>query len=489
MNNKKLPSKTFCALPWMHLSTRPDGNMRVCCTANASSVGATNDKKHGGQVGVLKTAEGVPANLNNSDLMTAWNNDYMKNVRKQMLNGEMPASCLKCYKEEAAGHLSKRQWETDYWLNRYSIDEIIEDTKEDGSIPPKIRYLDLRMGSKCNLKCIMCSPHDSSLWVKDWLDVYPTIENQDLKQTMGWDNKGKMHGANYNWHKDNPKFWEQLYEQIPHMYQLYFAGGESTIIEEHYTLLEEVIKRGYAHKIELRYNSNGLEMPQRLFDIWSHFKRVRFHYSVDSIGEMNDYIRYPSKWDHTVKQFHLLDNTEDKVEVTVACAVQALNIHYIPDFIKWKLAQNFKKINIWPFGAGMINYHFVYWPGHLNVKVLPQWFKDQVKQKYEEFYPWLEENWQLSGAPSKEEFMKADYGIKRLQGMVKFMMSEDWSQRMPQFREYITKFDKQRDTNFAETFPEMADLLDETKDNQVKAEASESIDEKLERELADGGTI
>ena len=230
-------------------------------------------------------------------------------------------------------------------------------------------------------------------------------------------------------------------------------------------------------------------MPQRLFDLWSHFKRVRFHYSVDSIGEMNDYIRFPSKWDHTVKQFHLLDNTEDKVEVTVACAVQALNIYYIPDFIKWKLEQNFKKINIWPFGAGMINYHFVYWPGHLNVKILPQWFKDQVKQKYENFYPWLEQNWQISGAPSKEEFMKADYGIKRLQGMVKFMMSEDWSQRMPQFREYITKFDKQRDTNFAETFPEMADLLDETKDNQVKAQASESIDEKLERELADGGTI
>ena len=96
------------------------------------------------------------------------------------------------------------------------------------------------------------------------------------------------------------------------------------------------------------------------------------------------------------KAVHLLDNTEDKVEVTVACAVQALNIYYVPDFIKWKLAQNFKKLIYGPFGAGMINYHFVYWPGHLNVKVLPQWMKDKVKQKYEDFYPWLEENWQLS---------------------------------------------------------------------------------------------
>jgi hypothetical protein len=95
----------------------------------------------------------------------------------------------------------------------------------------------------------------------------------------------------------------------------------------------------------------------------------------------------------------------------------------------------------------------------------------------------------MSGAPSKEKFMNANYGIKRLQGMVKFMMSEDWSQRMPQFREYITKFDKQRGTDFTKVFPEMANLLDESKDNLKKAEASESIDEKLERELADGGTI
>ena len=485
----KLPSKTFCALPWMHLSTRPDGNMRVCCTANASSVGATNDKKHGGQVGVLRREDGKPANLNNADLMSSWNNSYMKNVRKQMLSGQKPPACLKCFKEEDAGHMSKRMWETEYWLNRYDIDEIIGETKEDGSIPPKIRYLDLRMGSKCNLKCIMCSPHDSSLWIKDWQEVYPKIKNPVLKESMSWQNKGKVHGAGYNWHKNNPTFWEQLYDQIPHMYQLYFAGGESTIIEEHYTLLEEVIRRGYAHKIELRYNSNGVEMPDRLFEIWSKFKRVRFHYSVDSIEEMNSYIRFPADWDNTVKQFHLLDNTDDKVEVTIACAVQALNIHYIPDFIKWKLEQNFKKINIWPFGAGMINYHFVYWPPQLNVKVLPQWFKEKVKQKYEEFYPWLEENWKLSGAPSKEAFLEADYGIKRLKGMIKFMMSEDWSVRMPEFREYITQFDAQRNTDFKKVFPDMAGLLDETLDNSIETKLGDKVDERTEKELADGGTI
>ena len=62
------PSDTFCLLPWVHLSTRPNGHMRVCCTANASSVGPTNDKEFGGEVGVLKNADGKPSNLNHSDL-------------------------------------------------------------------------------------------------------------------------------------------------------------------------------------------------------------------------------------------------------------------------------------------------------------------------------------------------------------------------------------------------------------------------------------
>jgi Zn/Cd-binding protein ZinT len=459
-------SKTFCILPWVHLSTRPDGSMRVCCTANASSVGPTNDKEHGGMIGVLKDEEGKPSNLNVSDFLSSWNSTYMKNVRMQMLSGEEPPSCSKCYKEERAGHNSKRQWETRYWSQRVNVEELINDTKEDGSVPPKLSYIDLRFGTKCQLACVMCSPHDSSGWIKDWQSVYPTLENQTLKETFQWNNKGSVNGSSYNWHKNNPVFWQQFYEQIPHMQQLYFAGGESLIIEEHYEILEECIRQGHAKNLEIRYNSNGVEWRDDLFDLWKEFKLVRFHYSVDSIHGMNEYIRYPSKWSRTAEVFKILDNeTSNNVEVTVACAVQALNIYYIPEFLKWKLTQGFKKINMWPFGAGGINYHFVYHPPHLNVKVLPKWFKEKCRQHYEEFYPWWEENWELGipswhkGKVTKEQWRSASYGIDRLDGMLKFMESEDWSQRLPEMKEYLEKLDAHRNISFYETFPEMKDIF------------------------------
>lgn len=448
-------SKTFCILPWIHFSTRPNGHVRVCCTANASSAGKTNDKKYGGEIGILKEDDGQPSNLGIHDMNQSWNNKYMRTTRLMMLNGEKPPQCSKCFVEELSGHISKRMWETQYWSRRLDVNQLINETNDDGSIPEIIRYIDLRLGTKCNLKCIMCSPHDSSLWMSDWNKLYPKIKNDSLKQLCGW-SKGSGGRGSYEWYKNNPSFWEQLYNQIPNLKQLYFAGGEALIMNEHYNLLQKIVDDGYADKVELRYNSNGTYLPDRLFDLWDKFYHVRFHFSVDSYAGMNDYIRFPPMWPTIEKNLHLLDKTPDNIEVTIACAVQALNIYYLPDLIKWKLGEGFKKINPKHLGAGMINCHLVYHPAFLNVRILPRWFKDKVREKYTRFYKWLVTNYR-----NDEEFLNDSYGIKRLRGLVRFMFSEDWSNRLPEFREYITLMDSIRKTNFRETFPEMEKLLDE----------------------------
>ena len=152
-----LPSPTFCALPWLHLSTRPNGHMRVCCTANASAVAVNPESmdKIKSDAGIVARDDGKPANLATTSLTEAWNNTYMKSIRKMMLNGEQPQSCTKCFKEEEAGHKSKRIWETRKWVKQLGLDDIIGNTQEDGTIDPKIRYIDLRLGSKCQLACVM----------------------------------------------------------------------------------------------------------------------------------------------------------------------------------------------------------------------------------------------------------------------------------------------------------------------------------------------
>jgi len=447
-------SETFCILPWIHLSTRPNGHMRLCCTANASSADATNNKEFGGEIGILKEVDGKPSNLGHHDLMTSWNNNFMKYVRTTMLDGKIPYPCLKCFKEELAGHRSKRIWETEYWSSIVDIEDLMNNTNEDGSVPPQIAYVDIRLGSKCDLKCIMCSPHDSSMWIGDWAKLYKQIKNESLKELCQWKNKGRVDGASYTWFKDNPKFWNQLYNQIPNIKQLYMAGGEAIIIKEYDELLDRIIDMGYADKITLRYNSNGIRLSESLIDKWKHFKFVRFHFSIDSIEEMNEYIRYPSDWNQIVAQLRRLDDTPDNIEVTIACAVQMLNIYYIPDFVKWKLQMNFKKINKWPLGGGLLNYHLVYHPAFLNVKVFPMWFKEEVANKYEKFYEWLIQNYRDS-----EDFTESSWGLQRYKGLISFMFSEDWSRRMPEFQEYISIMDKIRGTDFKKIFYAMRKLL------------------------------
>ena len=51
------------------------------------------------------------------------------------------------------------------------------------------------------------------------------------------------------------------------------------------------------------------------------------------------------------------------------------------------------------------------------------------------------------GKVTKEDWENANYGIKRLRGMISFARSEDWTRRLPEFREYLTKLDEQRGTD------------------------------------------
>ena len=460
----QFPSKTFCALPWMHLSTRPNGHMRVCCTANASgvAVNANSTNKTVSESGVLRNDDGKPSNLATTGLMESWNNEYMRGVRRMMLNGQKPSSCTKCYKEEEAGHISKRIWETRKWIkDQGGIEPIIEGTGQDGSVAPRIRYIDLRLGSKCQLACVMCSPHDSSNWVKEHKKIYPTLENDNLKKSMAWEKEsGKLawSGGSYNWHKKNPEFWDELYETLPHLRQLYFAGGEPLIMDEHYMLLEKCIEDGLAKDIELRYNSNGIEWQDNLFDLWKEFRNVIFHFSVDDISIRNHFIRYPSDWKTITNSISKMDNyRHGNLTLTTATTIMALNILYVPEFIKWKINSNFRILNKWPNGAGIFNCHLAYWPPQLNVKVLPDWFKAEVRQKYEEeLYPWLEENWhRCTGAPDYKTWRESEYGIKRLEGLLTFMEADDWSERLPETAEWCYKVAKQRFLDFNDVFPDL----------------------------------
>ena len=432
MNNS---NKTFCPLPFIHIATRPNGDVRVCCTANASGAGQVDVKDAG-----LVKQNGVNMNLREHTIEQVWNSEFMKSTRLQMLNGEVPTSCTKCFQEEAAGIVSKRQWESNVWKDRLDIDKIVSSTASDGSLPVEIPYFDLRLGNMCQLRCIMCSPHDSSSWIKEWKLQYPKYQTIELQKDQAWDST-----FDYNWYQKG-SFLDSVKSQASLIKELYFAGGEPLLIPEHYKILEFMVESGAAKDCVLRYNSNGLELPEKLFELWNHFKQVKFNFSIDAVGERNDYIRYPSKWADVVANLKRLDDTPDNIVVNIACAVQLLNVLYVPELVHWKESMNFKKINKEPYGAGLIGTHLVYLPSYLNVRVLPRHLKDKVSETIDYF---------CHRRMHDHEFVNNPYGLIRWRGLVQYMNAEDWSDKLPALHEYLAITDQQRGTDYTKVFPEL----------------------------------
>jgi len=445
---EKSTTPTFCVLPWIHMATRPNGDMRLCCSANASGAGTDHT------VGLVKE-NGKPINFSNTDPMTAWNSEYMRNVRLTMIDGKVPASCTKCFAEESKGVVSKRMWETSTWMERgTNPSDLLNETKADGTVKEQLKYLDLRLGHTCNIKCVMCSPHDSSKWVKDWKVLEPQLQDPEVKRQMQWD-KGSFDNK---WH-ENEIFWDQLYKQIPYLEEVYFAGGEPLMIAEHKKFIEEIVRSGYNKKIRLRYNTNGILVDEELIDLWKNFELVKVGVSMDAAGARNNYIRYPTDWDTVERNLHMLDNTPDNIRPSIATALQIFNIKHLPDFIHWKVSSNFRKVNTEDIkgikaGGGLVNMHLLYIPTFLSIQILPKEDKEEIRDLFLKFKGWLEVNHNSQG------FWDINpYGWRRWEAILNHMDAADNSHLLPGFKEYVNKLDAIRGVNAKDVFPELAHLL------------------------------
>jgi len=441
---------TFCALPWIHMATRPNGDMRLCCSANASGAGSDHT------VGLVKQENGDPINFNTVTPMQAWNSDYMKSVRTTMMEGAVPASCTKCFAEESQGVVSKRLWETGTWMERgLNVEELLNETDKDGSYKEELQYLDLRLGHTCNIKCVMCSPHDSSKWVKDWKVLEPQLEDPEVKRQMQWDKAA----FNNKWH-ENEIFWEQLYKQIPNLKEVYFAGGEPLMIAEHKKFIEEIVRSGHNTHIRLRYNTNGILVDEDLIELWKHFDLVKVGVSIDAAGPRNNYIRYPTDWATVERNLHMLDRTPDNIRPSIATAIQIFNIKHLPDFIHWKNTQNFSKVNTEMIrgvraGGGLINMHLLYIPTFMSIQILPKEDKAEIRDLFAKFKSYLYDFYTKDPVFWEQN----PYGWRRWEAILNHMDAQDNSHLLPGFKEYVNKLDAIRGVNAKDVFPELAHLL------------------------------
>lgn len=337
---------TFCSLPWIHLATHPDGGTTLCCISDHRN--ALSRSKNYKPLTYL--------DLNSSSVNNVMNSDYFKQTRLEMLNGKIPEACHRCHQEESAGVRSKRIEENEKF--NFTEDMARAITSSDGTIPVNFKFIELRLGNLCNLRCRTCNPVSSSQWAQQYQNLKSQltfITNYDRKINSSW--------------TESDNFWEDLLSHSSDLQLIYINGGEPTLVEKHWKYLERLIEKGFNERITLWYNINMTNLPDKLIDLWKQFKRVQISCSIDDLGIRNDYIRTGSKWSSVTENLDKLQSLE-WCEVSICQTISWLNVYYMNEF------NDFMK------NRGLhVHLNYVYDPEFLSIKNLPVSIKKVVLEK------------------------------------------------------------------------------------------------------------
>lgn len=406
-------SDNFCMLPWVHMHAFPDGRAYPCCLAD-----------YWYPVGYLKK----------NTMEEVWNQEPYRALRVNMLNEKPSVQCTKCYEQERAGFFSMRN---DANRNYGHLIKEVEKTHVDGTHPEfKLRYWDVRFSNLCNFRCRSCGPIFSSNWFADHVKLYgrkPEVHGREIA-TVEYAGRDKF------------DIREQMMAHIPYLEQVYFAGGEPLIMEEHYILLEKLIELGKTD-VRLIYNTNFSELRYKnkhVFEYWKHFKNVNVGASLDASGTRAELMRKGTDWKQTVENRERMMTEVPHVDFYVSATVSSMNVLHVLDFHReWSDLGLIKPKDF--------NVNICQSPEWYRIDIFPDWFKtDVIEPAYRKHIEWLD---------PLDDLRRATNGFE---SALNIMHSSDQSQHWSRFVEETAKLDQLRGEDFWATFPEYQVLRDGT---------------------------
>lgn len=367
----------------------------------------------------------------NKEEMTLGTNTIQENfykpeflgIREALENGIRHQDCSWCWQEEDAGRKSKRLRDNEKYLGHLAA----------GGKPFEgLAKFELNLGNTCNLKCRTCAPYSSSQWVKEKYDLYDKEKYQIDFKTYA--NGLKKYFMTY---EDDSPFWPDLEENLSTIRQFDFYGGEPFMSEKMWRILEICVEKGYSKDIEVHYATNTTIWPEERTELFKHFRHINLNFSVDGVGPVFEYMRFPAKWDLAVENMNkaksLLKNHHD-IHISWCITISAINIFDLPDTLE-EHYKNFKE-----FGAFL---NLVHQPAYFNLSNLPTHMKGPIIER-------------LESIPKHHENMWYHY----LPGVISFIKNGTPNDELwDLFKKKITLHDNYRKQNFSEIFPEYAKVI------------------------------
>ena len=390
----------MCILPWIHMHPWPNGKTMLCC-----------DSPWEDHIGDLRE----------NSLEEVWNSEKMKQVRLNMLNGKKCSQCVRCYEKEEKGHDSLRVRSNKDWLQPHW--DKVANTNPDGSLDDlHIVYLDFRFSNVCNLRCRYCGPELSSNWYADakasTFNISPTERVIQIR-------------------KDVDNFMEEFDPMLEHIEQIYWAGGEPIMMDEHWGIMNRLVEMGKTD-IRIFYNTNFTTLTYKkhnVLDLWKNFDNISVGASLDAEGVRGEYQRKGTVWADVESNIKQLKETSPEVDFYISATVSAYNAWHITDFHRSWVDKGYIKPADWYMNVLLNNQRF-------RMSVLPETLKNEIKYKWEKHLSWLE---------PQDHIGRATEGYK---SAIKFL-DDDHTHLLNEFKAFNLEFDKLRDENFDEVYPEL----------------------------------
>jgi len=371
----------------------------------------------------------------NTDTFEFHNTPSKLDDRTNMLNGEWPSiGCDYCKNIEKAGGQSDRITN----LNFPGIHAPPELDQDPTAIHVTPRILEVYFDNTCNLKCLYCGPHFSSLW-----------DAENIK----FGDAAFLKDANLEHNKE--KLFEWLKINGHNLSVFNILGGEPLYQEE----LEQCLTLFEQHpapelKVQIFTNLN-IKLP-RLQKIIDRIKQLidnkcirefEITASLDCWGPQQEYVRYPLDLQAWEKNFeYLLSNSW--INLIVSSTITPLTIKTLPDLL----------IKIVQWNKVRTVYHYqnsVNDPGYMFIDIFGDIFKDDFDQIIK-----------LKSVNTPEEISSRDYLIgiaKQSQSVAPDVF------KIGQLFNFLNKMDLRRNTSWQLTFPW---LIDEFKKYDLHTESN-----------------
>lgn len=310
--------KEFCILPFNAVSISPRGVIRACCWLNSP-------------------ASHSQPNVKDFEKTITWPTDYIRDLQHLMRTStaisQEARDCASCYHNERTTGWSHRKYETVKWFNRLNDREL-----ESLIDQPRITSADIQFGFLCNISCLMCTPAQSSHLATTHAKLI-RINKDPQQQEFYRSRVDYLDDHRQDW-TTNPESFQKVKDLCSDLEEINISGGEPLMNPRFAEFLEYLVSK----PVKLRFlmlTTNGTIYDPNIVDLLNRIPTVRLKISIDGLGPVDEFIRWPTNWEQKQANITKYVDTvrgQDQSIFLLGSVIQSLNIFDLANVRRWAMS-------------------------------------------------------------------------------------------------------------------------------------------------------